>query len=376
MENHRFVTIAISRSGATTQSARVEYATEDVAGWNDCSMTNGFASSRCDYARSLGSVIFAPGETTKSVTIPIVNDAYAEGEESFVVRLSNASGASLGSTTTNTIKINDNWNAGTGNPLDEATFFVRQHYLDFLNREPDADGLAFWTSQINDCADERCRENKRVNVSAAFFQSIEFQQTGFFAYRLYKVGFGDGTSPNVNTRTPIVRLQEFLADAQFLGRDVRVGIGNWQEQLAANRTAFAREFVARQRFLNAFPLTMTASQFVDRLNQNAGSVLTPAERSQLIVELTANGDVTDGRAKVLAKIAENAILGRNESNRAFVLMQYYGYLRRNPDDPQDTDFRGWEFWLNKLNHFNGNFVDAEMVKAFLTSGEYRHRFGR
>jgi len=66
----------------------------------------------------------------------------------------------------------------------------------------------------------------------------------------------------------------------------------------------------------------------------------------------------------------------NEKNRAFVLMQYFGYLRRNPDDPQDTDFRGWEFWLNKLNQFNGNFIDAEMVKAFITSGEYCDRFGK
>jgi hypothetical protein len=51
------------------------------------------------------------------------------------------------------------------------------------------------------------------------------------------------------------------------------------------------------------------------------------------------------------------------------------YLRRNPDDPQDTDFRGWKFWLDKLDQFNGNFVQAEMVKAFLVSSEYRQRFG-
>ena len=78
---------------------------------------------------------------------------------------------------------------------------------------------------------------------------------------------------------------------------------------------------------------------------------------------------------MLTRIANNSLLRQRETNRAFVLMEYYGYMRRNPDDPQDPDFRGWEFWLNKLNDFNGNFVDAEMVKAFINSREYRQRFG-
>jgi len=63
-----------------------------------------------------------------------------------------------------------------------------------------------------------------------------------------------------------------------------------------------------------------------------------------------------------------------EFNKAFVLMQYFGYLHRNPNDPPDTDFAGYTFWLNKLNQFNGDFVQAEMVKAFINSNEYRSRF--
>jgi hypothetical protein len=179
----------------------------------------------------------------------------------------------------------------------------------------------------------------------------------------------------VGTTVPTVRLQEFLSDAPALGRDVRVGIGDWQNQLATNRLLYAREFVTRTRFLNAYPATLTAAQFVDRLNQNAGGILTTAERDQLVSELAAATDPTTGRASVVSKIAEHPSLRRNEKNRAFVLMEYYGYLRRNPDDRQNVDFTGWEFWLNKLNAFDGNFVSAEMVKAFLISGEYRHRFG-
>ena len=66
-----------------------------------------------------------------------------------------------------------------------------------------------------------------------------------------------------------------------------------------------------------------------------------------------------------------------ELNRAFVLMEYFGYLRRNPDDaPESTrDYTGYDFWLTKLVQFNGNYINAEMVKAFLSSTEYRQRFG-
>src|SRR6185369_16436351 len=76
--------------------------------------------------------------------------------------------------------------------VDDSANFVRHHYLDFLNREPDAAGLNFWTGEIEQCGgDAQCREVKRVNVSAAFFLSIEFQETGFLAYRAYKAAFGN-----------------------------------------------------------------------------------------------------------------------------------------------------------------------------------------
>ena len=69
------------------------------------------------------------------------------------------------------------------------------------------------------------------------------------------------------------------------------------------------------------------------------------------------------------------MLTQQEFNRAFVLMQYFGYLRRNPNDTPDSDFSGFNFWLGKLNQFGGNYQAAEMVKAFIVSTEYRQRFG-
>jgi hypothetical protein len=73
-------------------------------------------------------------------------------------------------------------------------------------------------------------------------------------------------------------------------------------------------------------------------------------------------------------VADNRNLYESEFNKAFVLMQYFGYLRRDPNEGPDPDYSGYEFWLNKLNSFKGNYVSAEMVKAFISSNEYRQRF--
>ncbi|MGI8897683.1 MAG: hypothetical protein ACR2IB_04735, partial [Pyrinomonadaceae bacterium] len=200
------------------------------------------------------------------------------------------------------------------------------------------------------------------------FLSIEFQETGYLIYRMFKAAYGDMPG----TPVPLTR-QEFLPDTQRVGLGVVVGTPGWEQALETNKNAFAGEFVARSRFTTAFPPGRTAEQFVDTLNANAGGPLTQAERNQLVSEL-ASGAKT--RAQVLRSVAEDADFARAEFNKAFVLMQYFGYLRRNPNDPPDTSFAGYNFWLNKLNQFNGNFVQAEMVKAFISSGEYRQRFGQ
>ncbi|MGI8836580.1 MAG: hypothetical protein ACR2H4_08070 [Pyrinomonadaceae bacterium] len=265
--------------------------------------------------------------------------------------------------------------AACPNPIDCADFFVRQHYRDFLNREPDPPGLAFWTNEITSCgSDTGCVEAKRVNVSAAFFLSIEFQETGYLVHRLYKVAYN-----NLPGKPVPVRREEFVPDSQAIAQGVVVGVGDWQQQLEANKTAFVNEFTNRPRFTAAFPPGMSAAEFVDALNANAGSVLSQAERDALVGEL-ASGAKT--RAQVLRAVAEDADFAVGpEKNRAFVLAQYFGYLRRNPDDvgfdgQPDPNFVGYNFWLNKLNQFNGNYIEAEMVKAFIVSIEYRRRFGQ
>ena len=125
---------------------------------------------------------------------------------------------------------------------------------------------------------------------------------------------------------------------------------------------------------NLNPLTPAA--FVDNLNTNAGNVLSASDRSTAIAYFGSATDTSNvsARAQAVRLVAENSTLSTNEFNRAFVLMQFMGYLRRDPNSGQDTDYTGYEFWLNKLNQFNGNYNAAEMVKAFIVSTEYRGRF--
>ncbi|HEX8149454.1 MAG TPA: zinc-dependent metalloprotease family protein [Pyrinomonadaceae bacterium] len=364
-----FRVVTVTRAGDTTGTATVDYATSD-----------GTATRLKDYEQTLGTLVFAPNETSKSFTVFVPDDAFAEGAETLTLTLSNPVGTTLGANATATLTINSNDAVSGPSPVRagsfDTAFFVRQQYLDFLNREPDTSGFNFWQGNITECgSDEQCKEVKRINVSAAFFLSIEFQNTGYFVYRTFKAAYGDATSPNVAGTVPVIRLGEFLPDTQRIGQNVIVGQGSWEAQLAANKQAYALEFVLRPRFLAAYPLTLTAAEYVNRLVQNAGITLTTAERDALIAQLNSTADVAAARAAVLRAVTENQQLQDNEKRRAYVLMQYYGYLRRDPDTGPNTDFSGWAFWLGKLNEFNGDAVAAEMVKAFLSSDEYITRFG-
>jgi len=273
-------------------------------------------------------------------------------------------------------------NATPGNP-DNTDYFVHQHYLDFLDREPDAGGFDYWANQIISCgATTSCIEAKRVNVSAAFLLSSEFQQTAGLIERLYKTAYGDanGTSTIGGTHqvsVPIVHLNEFLPDAQQLGQDVVVGQAGWDTTLENNKQSFVAQFVQRSRFTNALPVTLTPAEFVDKLNQNAGNVMSSSERATAAALFGRAMDTSDtiARAQALRQVAENQVLYSAEFNRAFVLMEYFGYLRRNANEGPDPDYSGYDFWLKKLNQFNGDYQKSEMVKAFITSAEYRQRFG-
>lgn len=370
--------VTVTRTGNPTGLASVVYETSDTAGATACNAVGSVASARCDYETTIGTLNFAPGETTKTVTILFVDDSYDETDEAFTISLRpvsvSGSGVSLGTPSSASITIVDNDSATTPNPIDDAGFFVRQHYIDFLNREPDAAGLAFWTDQITSCGSNvQCIEIKRINVSAAFFLAIEFQETGYFVYRTYEVA---RNAPGIPTQ---VRYAEFIQDTQRVGKGIIVNVGDWQNQLELNKQAYLLEFVLRLEFRQTYPASLTPPQLVDTLFANVGVTPTAAERTAAISEFGGAATTADNfaRARALRRVVDHPNVQQQELNKAFVLMQYFGYLRRNPFDPPEPtlDFQGYNFWLGKLNQFNGNFIQAEMVKAFIISAEYRHRFG-
>lgn len=245
------------------------------------------------------------------------------------------------------------------NPIDDARNFVRNHYLDFLSREPDQGGWDYWTSQISQCGlDASCIHSQRIAVSAAFFIELEFQQTGSVVYRLNRGAYG--TMSGAPTRANVTYPQ-FIADrAQLVG-----GSG-----LAQSTIDLANSFVQRSQFKTEYPDVMSNAEFVNHLFDQA-NLTGPANstlRQAEIDALTNNGRT---RAQVLLNVIEIPEFKDREYKPSFVLMQYFGYLRRDPDQG------GYDFWLNILNNRLPNDQSGYrgMVCAFLTAAEYQLRFG-
>ena len=179
----------------------------------------------------------------------------------------------------------------------------------------------------------------------------------------------------------------FLRDQREIADGVIVGQGNWQDQLNTNKQNYLVDFVTRPEFTSkpSFAPGVSAATYVDALFANSGATPTTAERNAAI-SAYGSGD-TAGRAAALKSVIEGGSVFNKLYNDAFVLMQYYGYLRRNPDDAPDNNFSGYDFWLAKLNSFSQPGEDmrddsqafnrakrAEMVRAFIESVEYRERF--
>lgn len=239
----------------------------------------------------------------------------------------------------------------TANPLDVSEYFVRQQYLDMLGREPDAAGFNYWSDQINVCgADGDCISARRRDVAAAFFMEREMQLTGSFVYGLYKGTLG---------RMPLYN--EYTADR------VQVVGGS---DLEARKQAFADGFVRRAEFAQRYELNTSAESFVDALVENlrqSSGVDLSNQRGSLITRYHSGSSQDQSRSLVVREVTDNAAFKQAEYNAAFVLSEYFAYLRRNPDA------RGYSFWLNVLNNGDpGNY--RGMVCGFINSAEYQRRF--
>jgi len=368
-EDMTFRTVTVNRTGDISGPATVDYTTANIS-----------ASDRSDYTPALGTLRFAANDSSKTIDILISEDIKVEDTETLSITLSNPTGqALLGSLQSTTVVINDDSIESGPNPIDFSDIFVGQQYHDFLARQADQSGQDFWFNQIASCgSNSACIDDRRQNVSVAFFLSTEFQQTGYLVIRAHKAAFGTAKS------NP--RYLTFLRDQRRIGEGVIIGQTGADALLAANREAYLEEFVSRPQFVAAFPQNLPAQTYVDTLFANAGVTPTASQR-QAAINAYGTGD-TFGRAAALNSVADSDPVFDAHYNSAFVLMQYFGYLRRNPDDAPDNNFGGYDFWLDKMNQFTvpgENVRDqtvalnrvrrAEMVKSFIVSGEYRGRFG-
>ncbi|MCU1268377.1 MAG: uncharacterized protein JWM21_4695 [Acidobacteria bacterium] len=366
-EGARSIAVTVIREGDISTAGSIDYAT-----------SNGTARQSRDYTAATGTLTFAPGVTSKTFTVLVTDNAYVDGDRTVNLTLSAAKGAALVAPGAAVLSISDNDTAPPANsPADDAQFFVRQHYADFLSRNADTNGLNFWVGEITQCgSDPICLHNKRVDVSNAFFYELEFQQTGSFVYRLYRAAFGnDQPFPNSNPdpNHPGEEKKVLAYDA-FVADRARVVGGS---QLAQAQLDLANAFVLRGEFLAKYPATLDGPAFVDSIlsaiRSDIGADLT--SQRQGLIDLFNSG----GRGAVVYRLADdnlstNPINNRAfidaEYNRAFVVTQYFGYLRRNPD------IAGLLFWLGQVNGAPLRDVARQhaMVCSFITSSEYQQRF--
>ncbi len=355
--------ITVTRTGDAAGAAAVEYATVDDPAAVRCDAPNGTAYARCDYSTTVDALAFGPGEREKTFTVPLVDDAHVEGPESVRLRLGNASGAALGAQSTATLLINDNdAAAGAPNPVSQSPFFVGLQYLDFLSREPEPSGFQSWLAVLNNCPDVNNNPAcDRVTVSSSFFRSEEFQLKGYYVFLFYKVAF---------KRLP--------AYAEVIP-DMRSVTGQTSAEVYQKRAAFAEGFARRAEFEAAHPPQSSGAAYVAALlapyNTSSIRTIDPANpdtaeevtltQDQLAARLNA---ATLTRAQVLRAVVQSREVDAREYNGAFVAMQYYGYLRRTPEEP------GYTSWLNYLNSNPTDF--RTMVGGFMNSVEYRLRFGQ
>ena len=338
------VDVTVTRSGSTAAAASVNFATSDIAGLQSCALANGRASERCDYVTSLGTVSFAAGQTSKTVTIPFIDDVLLEGNETFTISLSSATGASVGSPATATVTIVDNdFIAPASNPIDGVEFFIRQQYLDILNRQPDPTGLQNWINTLAPCPNGGFGEPPtsncdRLHVAAGFFQSDEFLNRGYWAFRSYMVSY--------NQRPTY---------AQFIPDMALVGGPKSPAEEEASKAVFVDAFVQRPEFLARYG-SLNGQALANALLQTAGLPSTT---------FTATANMT--RGQILRGIMETGAVSNRFLTDGTVSIQYFGFLRRDPDPV------GYQNNVNTLTANPNNL--RHMIFIFIYSTEYRGRFG-
>jgi hypothetical protein len=331
-----------------------------------------------------GTLRFDVNQGSKIIEIPIINDGYVEGNETFTITLHSPTGATLGANNKAPLTIQDRGVAPTApqNPYLNNEFFVRMNYLDFLGREPDTEGFGTWTGLLNGCGPEKGflgapKSCDRAFVSHGFIASPEFTDRGYNIYRMYEVAL---------SRLP--RYSEFVPDMASMSG------APGSAELAQNTEQFAESFTNRGEFINKYSTVSTpaqAAQFIARLEQNAGVTLPavtttlPGQPTQYnrqdLINKRLNGEFTLGQT--LRAFVEQKVIYDKFFERGFVTMQYFGFLRRDPD-LNDLALEGWKEWVFVFTNGGAarNRPDIlprdihHLTFGFIYSEEYRKRFGQ
>lgn len=172
-------------------------------------------------------------------------------------------------------------------------------------------------------------------------------------YRLHLVARG---------RMP--RYGEFMPTARALGRGLIPGSEVSQRDFETRLAALARDWERRPEFRALF-YERDDALFVARLYENAGLEVNDAERAALADALSAKTETREG---ALLKVASDPRLQERGRHRADLLLHYFAFLRRGPDDPPDRDLTGFNFWLANLER--GGDLE-KLALAFRDSIEYK-----
>ena len=264
---------------------------------------------------------------------------------------------------------------GTNVPITIADydFFIQQQYIDFLRRFPEPAGMQFYLNILNGChpADIECIKFTRGALSANFFRSPEFQRKGSYVMYLYMVSLGQRpvTPAELGDASKIDRphYTEFMTDLQA------ISVPNDDPVLGEQKKVQLTDAWMVRPEIQAKYGGLSNASFVQTLVNTAGVAI--SNQSQLVADLNAG---TKTRAQVLRAIAESPEVDAKFYKSAFVTMEYFGYLRRDPEpcwgspDPANCGyiFHNERFKLTA----DKDFLENTIVRGFIESPEYVNRF--
>jgi len=256
-------------------------------------------------------------------------------------------------------------------------FFIQQQYIDFLRRFPEPAGLKFYVDILNGCApsDTECIKYTRGALSANFFRSPEFQAKGSLVMYLYMISFGQRavSVAELSDASKIERphYAEFMADVAAV-----TDPADRNGPDPTKKAAFLVAWVQRPEFLNLYPTSLTNAQLGAALATKAGVTLSSSTQNAIVA--------APSRAEVARIVAESPEVNAKFYKPAFVTMEYFGYLRRDPEDchdhanwfgSSDGSGCGYIFHNNRFQLVaDPDFLENTIVRGFIEAPEYLGRF--